>query len=643
MKQFAVILILALLTPVYSQERKESGNLITQSIPEIPKRIAERMNQYQNTRSAALVDWDPTGTGLLIATRFGDTTQLHHVAQPGGDRRQITFFEEPVTTGKYSTIEPGFLFLMDEGGGEFFQLFWYDTKKGSYHRISDGGRTVYRNFQWSTKGDRSSFSSTKRNGKDFDLYVMNGTDTSSIKLLKQVSGEWETLDWSDDDSNIVAKHDVSINERYLYVIDSTSGKTTPINPGKEKIKIAYGDAVFSKDGKGLFYSSDEDGEFHQLTYYELATGKKRILAEHPWNVSSIKISRDGDWLGYTINERGVSKLYLLSTVEGGPGKRIEVPQGVIGGLLFDQSSSRLGFHISSATMPSDVYSYDLKNAKLERWTFSEVGGLNAENFISPELIEFPTFDRVEGKQRSIPAFYYKPRGNKRFPVLIHIHGGPESQSFASFNAFYQYLLNELEIAVLVPNVRGSSGYGKTYLMLDNGIKREDSVQDIGSLLDWIGKEPSLDPRRVAVYGSSYGGFMVLSSLTHFSDRIRCGVDIVGISNFVTFLESTEEYRRDLRRPEYGDERDPKMREFLKSISPLTNASKIKSPLFVIQGKNDPRVPISESEQIVKTVHQQGVPVWYLIGKDEGHGFKKKPNIDFMQNAVTLFLEEHLLK
>jgi dipeptidyl aminopeptidase/acylaminoacyl peptidase len=300
--------------------------------------------------------------------------------------------------------------------------------------------------------------------------------------------------------------------------------------------------------------------------------------------------------------------------------------------------------LNSALGPGDVYVLDVAAGKLEQWTQGEVGGLSTESFQSPELIHFETFDKVDGKPRMIPAFYYRAKrtGGGPSPVLISIHGGPEAQYTPAFSSTFQYLINEMGIAVLAPNVRGSTGYGKSYLGLDNGFKREDTVRDIGALLDWIDEQPELDSERIAVFGGSYGGYMVLAAMTHYNDRLRAGIDIVGISNFVTFLENTQEYRRDLRRVEYGDERDAEMREFLNRISPNNNAQKITKPLFVIQGLNDPRVPVTESEQMVKVIRDSGGTVWYLLAKDEGHGFRKKENRDFYLNAVVLFLEKHLL-
>ena len=319
-----------------------------------------------------------------------------------------------------------------------------------------------------------------------------------------------------------------------------------------------------------------------------------------------------------------------------------MPVGQIYNLAFSPDGSSLGMVINTSKSPSDVYVLSFADRNLVRWTYSEVGGLRSDTFVEPELVRYETFDRVDGRPRTIPAFYYRPKGTGPFPVLVSIHGGPEGQRSPSFSPLTQYYVNELGIAVIDPNVRGSSGYGKSYLLLDNGFKREDSVKDIGALLDWIDERPELDGERIAVIGGSYGGYMVLSSMTHYNDRIRAAIEIVGISNFVTFLENTKDYRRDLRRAEYGDERDPDMREFLNRISPATNAVRITKPLFVAQGLNDPRVPASESEQMVEAIRENGGNVWYLLAKDEGHGFRKKVNRDYYNFAVVMFLEQHLL-
>ena len=284
----------------------------------------------------------------------------------------------------------------------------------------------------------------------------------------------------------------------------------------------------------------------------------------------------------------------------------------------------------------------LDYGELTRWTTSEIGGLNIKKFRAPELVRYPTFDKVDGAQRLIPAWVYKPKGKGPFPVVISIHGGPEGQSRPVFSSTYQMWMAKLGVAVVLPNVRGSAGYGKTYLGLDNGFKREDSVRDIGALLDWIETQPDLDADRVGVYGGSYGGYMVLASAVHYSDRLKAAVDYVGISNFVSFLENTQDYRRDLRRAEYGDERDPPMREHLEKVSPLNNVDRISVPIFIGQGENDPRVPVTESTQMVQALRDQGQTGWYMNALNEGHGYRKRENRDTYQQATVLFFQKHLV-
>jgi dipeptidyl aminopeptidase/acylaminoacyl peptidase len=283
---------------------------------------------------------------------------------------------------------------------------------------------------------------------------------------------------------------------------------------------------------------------------------------------------------------------------------------------------------------------DVTNGAVARWTESELGGVVAATLNEAELIKWKSFDGLE-----ISGFLHRPAAKftgKR-PVIVQIHGGPESQSTPVFLGRNNYFLNELGVAIIEPNVRGSTGNGKTFVTLDNGPKREDSVKDIGALLDWIAAQPGLDASRVMVTGGSYGGYMTLACAVHYNDRIRCSIDIVGISNFISFLQNTESYRRDLRRVEYGDERDPQMRAVFEQISPLNHAAKIKKPIFIVQGTNDPRVPRTEAAQIKETVSRNGTPVWYLEAKDEGHGFARKGNRDFQFYASVMFVKKFLLE
>lgn len=647
---FSILLLLALAPAATAEsttaesktevETIERGNLRIEGIPDIPEDLSQRLQQYQNTRSASLQGWMPDGKSLLISTRFGETSQLHVVESPGGARRQITFFDEPVGG---AAIGPdaernSLLFSRDVGGSEFFQIFHFELETGRASLLTDGtSRNGGQN--WSNAGDRFAYFTTQRNGRDWDIHVMN-VETGESNVVLEQQGVWFPADWSPDDTRMMVARYVSANETYPYVLDVATGELTPFHQGDEK--VAYGGALWDSSGDAVFYISDEGSEVQRLRHRDLTTGETRILTgDIDWNVEGLELSEDGKRLAFTVNEEGYTRLYVMDTASG---ERLDVPDlplGIVGGLEFSPSD-QLAFTLNTPTSVSDVYVLDLAKSDVTRWTYSEVGGLDLDSLVEPELIRYPTFDQVDGQARTIPAFVYQPKGDGPFPVVIDIHGGPEGQERPRFNSATQFLAAEMGIAVVTPNVRGSSGYGKSYLQLDNGYLREDSVKDIGALLDWIAAQPQLDEERVAVYGGSYGGYMVLASMVHYDDRLRAGVDIVGISNFVTFLKNTQDYRRDLRRAEYGDERDPEMHEYLTKISPNHHADKITAPLFVIQGQNDPRVPASESEQMVDVIRKNGGDVWYLLALDEGHGFRKKTNRDYMMESAALFLQTHLL-
>ncbi|HEX4871068.1 MAG TPA: S9 family peptidase [Nevskiaceae bacterium] len=608
--------------------RVERGNLVLEGVPEVPAALAERLNQYQQTRSASLEGWLADGS-LLITTRFAETAQVHRVKTPGGARTQLTFFAEPINQAQPAPDGSGFLYTRDRGGDEFYQLYWYALASGESRLLSDG-KSRNTGPRWSRRGDRFAYASTRRNGRDSDIWL--GRLDGSAQPLLQREGSWSVVDWSPDDRRLLVQRYRSITDSELWLVEVDSGEARRFH--ERSTPIAFGDAVFSADGRGLYYLSDEGADVRQLRYEDLDGGNARVLtADVPWDVEELAISPDGRHLAYRVNADGLSTLTVLDLPRNRPLPLPVLPAGVFGNLRFDPRGERLGLTLNNARTPSDVYSFRLGQRQLTRWTESETGGLDASRFTEPSLVRYPSFDGL-----SVPAFYYRPAGDGPHPVLISIHGGPEAQALPLFNPLIEYYARELGVAVLVPNVRGSSGYGKAYLARDNGYLREDSVKDIGALLDWIGRQPELDAGRVIVTGGSYGGYMTLAALTHYNERLLGGIAIVGISNFVTFLTNTQEYRRDLRRVEYGDERDPAMRAHLEKISPTTNASRITRPLYVIQGLNDPRVPASEAEQMVRTVRGNGGEVWYLLARDEGHGFRKKANRDLQTNTTVLFIQ-----
>jgi dipeptidyl aminopeptidase/acylaminoacyl peptidase len=615
-------------------------NLVAEGLPPIKSSLAESVRRYTESRGAALADWHPQRREMLIATRFGNTVQIHRVALPGGARTQLTFFAEPVGAASYEPQEGRyFLFAKDVGGNEFSQLYRYDFADGRITLLTDGERSQNGQWVWNRAKQRIAYGSTRRNKADRDLWVMDPADPKSDRLLIEVSGGgWSAVDWSPDDRQLLVHETISVNQSHLYLVDVASGQKSPLTPPGES--VAYGAAAFSADGQGVYLTTDRDSEFLRLTYLDLKTRQwTPLTANIPWDVEAIDLAPDGRRLGLVTNEAGISKLYLLDTATRQVRPVAGVPTGVIGSCRWHRNSRDLGFTLSSARSPSDVYSLDAETGQLTRWTESELGGLVAADLVEPELIRWRSFDGLE-----ISGFYYRPpaRFSGQRPVIINIHGGPEGQSQPQFLARNNYYLNELGVAIIFPNVRGSTGYGKTFVKLDNGLKREDSVRDIGALLDHITQRPELDASRILVMGGSYGGYMTLAVATHYNDRICGAVDVVGISHFGTFLKNTESYRRDLRRVEYGDERDPEMAAFFERIAPLNNAGKITKPLFVVQGGNDPRVPLSESEQLVARVKQTGSPVWYLMAKDEGHGFRKKTNADFQFYATVRFVQQVLL-
>ncbi|MEY2492957.1 MAG: hypothetical protein QOH24_1908, partial [Verrucomicrobiota bacterium] len=588
-------------------------SLIVDGIPPIPAELPEQVGRYTEFRSAIFQDWDPKRREMLILTRFAETNQVHRVAQPSGARTQLTFFPDRVDSATTQPITGDyFIFSKGTGGNEFNQNYRNDFATGAITLLTDGKS---RNSEpvWSNKGDRVAYTSTRRNGADTDVYVEAPSDPKTDKMLAEVKGGgWDIQDWAPDDKQLLVIEEISINESYLWLFDvqnGTSKELTP-RPAEGADKISYSRARFARDGKGIFASTDRDSEFQRLAYIDLASGKHTFLIpEAKWDVDDWDLSGDGTRIAYALNENGRSTLHVASvemkenktSVTPMPDPVFDPPQpaAVISGLHWHKHDNVFAFDVASARSPSDVYTSAPGTPKAIRWTESETGGIPKDQFVEPKLVSWKSFD---GKE--ISGFLYMPPPQKfpgPRPVIVNIHGGPEAQFRPSFLGRNNYLINELGCAIIFPNVRGSAGYGKSYLKLDNGIKREDSYKDIAAFFDWIKTQPELAADRIMVTGGSYGGHMTLAVATYYADRIRCALDVVGISNLRTFLEHTESYRRDLRRAEYGDERDPKMREFMERTAPLNNAQKITKPLFVVAGANDPRVPKSEADQIVATL------------------------------------------
>ncbi|MBL0095541.1 MAG: S9 family peptidase [Bacteroidetes bacterium] len=623
-----------------AQTLQAGDNLIVDGVTPIPLTLVSELNRYTNVRGAGFADWHPVKREMLMSTRFGNTSQLHYLKNPMGARTQITFFDEPVGNAVFDPKEGKyFLFSRDAGGNEFAQIYRYDMVDGAITLLTDGKRSQNGGISWNTKGDRVAYASTKRNGADRDIYMMDPLNPSTEKLIFEAKGGGFGMnDWSPDDNSIIIGEGISVNESRLWLLDLKTGTKKRLSP-ETKEQAVFGGAVYLPDGKSI-YLTDMDNEFEYLAKMDIATGKiKAITKAIPWEISTYDLSKDGTKMIFSTNEAGLSKVYLLNTVTDTYELIKEIPDGLIGGFAFHNNGEDVVFNYSNATSSGDIYVFNLKSRKFERWTESELGGLVASQLNDAKLIKWKSFDGQE-----ISGFYYKAAAKftgKR-PVIIMIHGGPEGQSLPNFLGRNNYFLNELGVSIIFPNVRGSTGYGKSFVKLDNGYLRENSVKDIGALLDWIAVQPDLDASRVMTMGGSYGGYMALACAVHFSDRLKCSNDIVGISNFNTFLKNTESYRRDLRRVEYGDEQNPEMYAFLEKISPLTNVSKIKIPMFIVQGGNDPRVPRTEAVQMAEALKKNNIPVWYLEAKDEGHGFRKKTNSDYQFYSTILFVKKYLL-
>jgi dipeptidyl aminopeptidase/acylaminoacyl peptidase len=619
-------------------------------MPPVPAALAARVAPYTGFASTTVVDWHPEKLELIVTRRADNLTQLHRVASPGAEPLQLTSFAEPVEFGSYLAGDPQVLvFARDIGGNEQHQLYRLDDHDAVPVLLTDPKRK-HDPCGFTHARDRLLVRTTevdatgRREDPCIELNLLDPSERAQSRKIATLPGTgWEGFSFAFDDERLALIEYRSVSETYVWVMHLASGtrkRVLPAHADTPAQPVASIDLNFSRDGDGLFLATDRDSEFCKLAYLNLTTGALDYFGDSgDWDIEGIALSPDGRTLAVTSNEAGFGVLRLYDAETRRALAQPALPGGVLSRPVWHRNSRHVAVTVSSAQSAGDAYVVDARDSGVVRWTETKMSQIDATSFRSAEPISWKSFDG-----RSIGGFMLRP--SARFaaprPVIVAIHGGPESQSRPGFNAFWNYFADELGIAVILPNVRGSTGYGKTFVKLDNGMLREDSVKDIGALFDWIQAQPDLDANRVAIHGRSYGGYMVLGVATNYPDRLVAAIDIVGVANFVSFLESTESYRRDLRRVEYGDERDPAMREFLTRISPLSNAHKIKAPLFVVAGRNDPRVRYTEAEQIVAAVRRNGVPVWYLLAENEGHVFARKENVDYVFYATILFLQERLL-
>lgn len=630
-----------------------NANLVAQGLPPIPMSLVRQVEPYTEFRGHGLAGWHPVRREMLVVHRAagGNTSQLFRVTAPGATPEPLTDTADPVTRGSWEPRDGRYLVFARSGGGsEADQLYRLDpdtwrttllTDPDQRHDLDawlNGGRRL---IYSSVPLDRTAAGGTRAEVRT-TLTLLDPLAPDARRVVAVLPGSgWGVSAVSPDDTQAALTRYVSAAESQTWLLDLASGQVRQVlpAPGSTDRHTHFADA-FTADGRGLFVVTDRAGEFRELARLDLASGRfDRITGHIAWDVAGVDVSRDGRHVAVQMNVDGRGELRLF---DGLTLKELPVPAlpaGSVGRLAFQRSTGELAFAVNSVRGPSQLFSLDLASGRVEAWTQPHTPpGVDTSRFAEQQIVRWPSFDGrvISGLLNMPPARFEGPR-----PVLIDIHGGPEAQATAGFLGRYSYLVNELGIVLIQPNVRGSAGYGKTFLSLDNGMRREDSVKDIGALLDWIATQPQLDASKVLVAGGSYGGYMSLAVSTLYGERIAGAISDVGISNFVTFLRNTESYRRDLRRVEYGDERDPEMAAFLERISPLTRADRIIRPLFIIQGRNDPRVPYTEAEQMVASLKARGVPVWYLLGLNEGHGFARKENADFRFHAMVRFIEQTL--
>jgi len=626
-------------------------------VPAVPASLPARVGPYTEFRGAGLADLSPDGRRLLAVWRAGpkgaERAQLHLSHGPGQPLQQITTANEPTWGGAFVPADPNLIiFQRDKGGNEATQVFKRDLTTGVETALTEPGQRCD-----GGTFNRAGTAMTVTCAKVDAVAAGAGGATNTLALLDVKTGRvlsrvdlpgtgWWAADVEPSDRWALVNRYISASQSEIWRVDLSSGQRERILPREGEPPAVHAAIALLKDSQRILLLTDRFGEFIQAHRYEPATHRfDPVTAAVPWDVAGYAASTDLRRAVFVFNEGGVgvARLYDLDTLAPLP---LAVPANTnVTGIRLSDDGRRLVYTSVSPSAPSEIRVLDLEPTAGSRpaapalRVAADTAGIDTRAFAPVEPIAWKSFGG-----RTITGLIQRPptKFTGKRPVLIEIHGGPEAQARVGFNGRYNYIVNELGVAFIEPNVRGSTGFGKTFHQLDNGRLREDSVKDIGALLDWIAQQPDLDASRVVVQGGSYGGYMTLASLVHYSDRLRCGVDIVGISNFVTFLERTESYRRDLRRVEYGDERDPAMRQWMQEIAPLNNAHRIKVPMFVIHGRNDPRVPVQEAEQIARTVAANGVPVWTMIAENEGHGFAKKENVDYQFWTSLMFWQKNLL-
>jgi dipeptidyl aminopeptidase/acylaminoacyl peptidase len=634
---------------------KPNDQLVIQGIPPIPSSVAQDVARYADFRGHGFADWHPTRREMLVVHRKAgrNTAQIFRLATPIGELEQLTDFADPVARASYEPLTgDAIVFERSRGGNEAAQIYRLDL---ATKQVSEVAEPDQRNDMgpWLHLTSRLLYTSvpldrTAEGGRRAEivqtLTLVDPAHPAGRRKLAELPGSgWFPGGVSWDDRKLILNRYYSASHSEVWLLDLASGERTRILPAPGSAeKAKHLGSGWKRDNSGFFFISDRSGEFSELMFYALADGRITQITRHiKGDVAGGSLSADGALLAVRVKVEGRTNLLFFDGTAFQELPSPALPDGSVTAVRFHPRLPLLAYALNSSKGPSQLATLSPADGVSQAWTRPDAPpGVDTTRFAEQEIVRWKSFD---GREITGIAAFPAARFAGRRPVLIDIHGGPEGDAEFGFLGRSNYYLEELGVAVIRPNVRGSAGFGKTFLSLDDGRKREDAVKDIGALLDWIAKEPRLDHARVVVVGGSYGGYLSLAVATTYADRIAGAIDVVGISNFVSFLENTESYRRDLRRAEYGDERDPAMRAFLTGISPLSHAAKITKPLFVVQGRNDPRVPYTEAEQIVREARAAGARVWYLLALDEGHGFARKENADYLFYAIVMFLRETMLR
>jgi dipeptidyl aminopeptidase/acylaminoacyl peptidase len=564
-----------------------------------------------------------------------DITGLHQVwtvPAQGGWPDQVSFGTDRVLGLLPSPADPDLLvFGRDAGGNERAQLHAVAPDGTGERPLATDPETIHRLGAWTPDGRWLLFCANDRNGVDFDLYRVAAAGGEPEKVA-ELEGWHHVVQVTDDGTRALLVRSRSNVDSDLLLVNLDTGEVGVPTAHDGEVRNLPGAAT----PDGLFVLSDRDGEFLQAYRIARFSAEWQRFGPADWDVEELVVRAGVGAL--TVNVDGLSRLLLFDPRSLETTAEVALPTGVASDLRLSPDGSQLSFTFSGPRHNDDVWLADTSTTpsqptRSRRLTRSSLAGLDPERLAEPELVRIESFDGVE-----VPAWVYRPAGFERPPVLVSVHGGPEAQARPSFNALQQYFV-ACGYAVVVPNVRGSTGYGKGYSRLDDRRKRMDAVADLAEVGRWATRQPELDGGRLAVMGGSYGGFMVLAALATYPDLWQAGVDIVGIANFVTFLEQTGSYRRALREVEYGSLAED--RDFLERISPLTHVEKIVAPLLVIHGANDPRVPVGEARQIVDRLAALDRPVESLIFDDEGHGIAKLANRQTAYETVAAFLDRHL--